>query len=266
MLRTELAGFLAFVPFRKCHRPSGSGGSQSSSFYQFTLYGSELQQLYKIAPEFQEKIKALPGVIDVTSDLLITSPQLLIDIDRDKAASLGITAQQIENVLYGAFGSKQVSTIYTPTNQYFVIMELDDRYQRDQRSLSLLYLRNNVGKLIPLEAVSQLKSTVGPLSIAHMGQLPAVTISFNLAPDVSLSGVTTAIQRLAIPIYQSALAPPFKAQQRPLPVHCRVSEFSYSSQCWLSTSYLASFMRILCIPSPSCRDFRRPPLAPWPPC
>ena len=197
MLRGELAGVPGIRAIPQVPPTIRIGGRQSSSVYQFTLYGTDLQQLYQVAPEFQEKIRALPGVIDVTSDLLITSPQLLIDIDRDKAASLGITAEQIENGLYSAFGSRQVSTIYTPTNQYFVIMELEDRFQRDQRSLSLLYLRNNVGKLIPLESVSKLQSTVGPLSVAHLGQLPAVTISFNLAADVSLSGVTDAIQRLA---------------------------------------------------------------------
>jgi HAE1 family hydrophobic/amphiphilic exporter-1 len=122
---------------------------------------------------------------------------LLIDIDRDRASSLGVNAQQIENVLYGAFGSRQVSTIYTPTNQYFVIMELEDRYQRDQRALALLYIRNNAGKLVPLDAVSRLQPTVGPLAVAHLGQLPAVTISFNLAPDISLSAVTGTIEKLA---------------------------------------------------------------------
>jgi hydrophobic/amphiphilic exporter-1 (mainly G- bacteria), HAE1 family len=197
MLRTELAGIPGIRAIPQVPPTIRIGGRQSSSVYQFTLYGTDLQQLYQVAPEFLEKVRALPGIIDVTSDLLITSPQLLVDIDRDKAAALGITAQQIENALYGAFGSRQVSTIYTPTNQYFVIMELDDRYQRDQRSLALLYLRNNVGKLVPLEAVSKLKSTVGPLSVAHMGQLPAVTISFNLGADVSLSAVTDAITRLA---------------------------------------------------------------------
>lgn len=197
MLRKELAGVPGIRAIPLVPPTIRIGGRQSSSVYQFTLYGTDLQQLYQVAPEFQEKVRALPGVIDVTSDLLITSPQLLVDIDRDKAASLGITPEQIENALYGAFGSRQVSTIYTPTNQYFVIMELDDHYQRDQRSLGMLYLRNNAGKLVPLEAVSKLKSTVGPLSVAHMGQLPAVTISFNLGPNVSLSAVTDQIQRLA---------------------------------------------------------------------
>ncbi len=173
------------------------GGFRSSSVYQFTLYGTDLKELYRIAPDFQEKVSHVPGVVDVTSDLQITSPQLLVEIDRDKASALGVTAQQIENALYSSYGSRQVSTIYTSTNQYYVILELEDRYQRDPRSLSLIYLRSSTGKLVPLEAVSHLKSTVGPLSVAHLGQLPAVTISFNLAPGISLSAATDAIQRLA---------------------------------------------------------------------
>src|SRR5258708_7291719 len=144
-----------------------------------------------------EKVREIPGLIDVTSDLLITSPQLIIDIDRDKASTLGISPQQIESVLYSGFGARQVSTIYTPTNQYFVILELQDKYQRDPRSLSLLYLRNKDGKLIPLEAIMRSKPTVGPLTVSHLGQVPAVTISFNLAPGVSLSDITSAIDSLA---------------------------------------------------------------------
>ncbi len=197
MLRRDLAGIPGIRAIPQVPPSIRIGGRQSSSVFQFTLYGTDLKELYRIAPEFQAKVAALPGVVDVTSDLLVTSPQLLIDIDRDKASSLGVTAEQIENALYSAFGSRQVSTIYTPTNQYYVIIELEDRYQRDPRSLSLLYLRNNAGKLVPLEAVSKLSSTVGPLTVAHLGQLPAVTISFNLGPNVSLSAVTEQIQQLA---------------------------------------------------------------------
>ncbi len=173
------------------------GGHQSSSIYQFTLYGTDLNELFRVTPAFEEKVRALPGLTDVTSDLLVTSPQLRVDIDRDKASALGISAQQIEDTLYSAFGVRQVSTIYTPTNQYYVILEIDPRYQRDPEALSLLYLRNSSGKLIPLEAVAHLRRDVGPLSVTHLGQLPSVTITFNLAPGVSLSDATTAIQRLA---------------------------------------------------------------------
>ena len=196
-LRAELAQIPGIRAFPQVPPTIRIGGRQSSSVYQFTLYGTDLKELYGVAPKFLEKVRALPGVVDVTSDLQMTSPQLLVDIDRDKASSLGVSAAQIENALYSAFGSRQVSTIYTPTNQYYVILELDDQYQRDASALSQLYLRNDAGKLVSLGAVARLKNTVGPLSIAHMGQLPAVTISFDLAPGVSLSAVTDAIESLA---------------------------------------------------------------------
>jgi multidrug efflux pump subunit AcrB len=173
------------------------GGRSSSSVYQYTLYGSDMQELYRVAPIMLEKMRDVPGLIDVNSDLLISSPQLIIDIDRDKASSLGLSAQLVEDTLYSAFGSRQVSTIYTPTNQYFVILELEKQYQRDARALSLLYLRNREGKLIPLEAVAKIRETVGPLSVAHMGQVPAVTLTFNLASGVSLSEATEEIEAIA---------------------------------------------------------------------
>jgi len=197
MLRQDLAGVPGIRAFPQVPPAIRIGGRQSSSTYQFTLYGTDLDELYRVAPEFQEKIRALPMVVDVTTDLLITSPQLYIDIDRDRAASLGISAQQVEDVLYSAFGSRQVSTIYTATNQYYVILKLADEYQRDARSLSLLYLRNNTGKLVPLEAVTRARTTVGPLTVTHLGQLPSVTISFDLAPGMSLSSATEAITQLA---------------------------------------------------------------------
>ncbi|MEO7411864.1 MAG: efflux RND transporter permease subunit [Opitutaceae bacterium] len=202
-LRRDLAGIpgvraLASVP------PSiRIGGRQSSSNYQFTLYGTDLNELFRVTPTMEEKMRDLerapgePLLIDVTSDLLVTSPQLRVDIDRDKAAALGVTVQQIEDTLYTAFGSRQVSTIYTPTNQYSVVLEIDPQYQRDPSALSLLYLRGNGGKLVPLEAVAKLRRDVGPLTVTHLGQLPSVTLTFNLAPGVSLSEATTAIQRLA---------------------------------------------------------------------
>jgi hydrophobic/amphiphilic exporter-1 (mainly G- bacteria), HAE1 family len=197
MLRRDLGGIPGIRVFPQVPTSIRIGGRQSSSVYQYTLYGTDLQELYRVTPAVMERVKQLPGVLDVTSDLLVASPQLIVDIDRDKASSLGINPQQVEDVLYSAFGSRQVSTIYTPTNQYFVILELQDEYQRDPRALSLLYLRNNQGKLVPLEAIARLKNTVGPLSVTHLGQLPSTTITFNLATGVSLSDVTSGIERIA---------------------------------------------------------------------
>jgi hydrophobic/amphiphilic exporter-1 (mainly G- bacteria), HAE1 family len=197
MVRASLAG-VPGVRVTPQVPPSIRIGSRSSfSVYQYTLYGSDLQELYTIAPRMLDRLRELPTLVDVSSDLFITSPQLIIDIDRDKASSLGLNAQLVEDTLYSAFGSRQVSTIYTPTNQYSVILELEKEYQRDPRALSMLYLRNREGRLIPLEAVAKVRPTVGPLSVAHLGQVPAVTLTFNLAPGVSLSQATADIERIA---------------------------------------------------------------------
>jgi HAE1 family hydrophobic/amphiphilic exporter-1 len=173
------------------------GGQQTKALYQFSLFGSDLNELYRVAQDFEKKFRALPQLVDVNTDLLITSPQLRVDIQRDRAATLGITPEQIEDALYNAFGTRQVSTIYTPTNQYYVIMEVAQEFQRDPASLSLLYLRSRNGKLVPLDAVATLRRDIGPLIVNHLGQVPSVTISFNLKPGVSLGDATTAIEALA---------------------------------------------------------------------
>ena len=162
------------------------GGQLTKTQYQFTLQNADTDELFQWIPVIQDKLTKLPGFQDVTSDLQIANPQVTIDIDRNKASALGITAQQIENTLYNAFGQRQVSTIYTSSNQYWVILELDPKFQNDPSALSLIYVRSNTGALVPLNAVAKLSRTLGPLSISHLGQLPAVTISFNLAPGVAL--------------------------------------------------------------------------------
>jgi multidrug efflux pump subunit AcrB len=133
----------------------------------------------------------------VNSDLQISNPQLRVEIKRDRASTLGITPQQIEDTLYSAYGSRQVSTIYTPTNQYFVIMEMAPEFQMNPEALSLLYLRSKSGKPVPLETVAELKREVGPLTVNHLGQVPAVTISFNLRPGYSLGEATATVQEMA---------------------------------------------------------------------
>ena len=172
------------------------GGSLTKALYQYTLQATDLRELYRWAPILYDKMRTLPGFTDVNTDLQIASPQVTVDIDRDKASALGVTAEQIENALYDAYGSRQVSTIYTPTNQYWVIMELDPKYQRDPTELSLLYVRSQSGKLVPLSSVASLQPTIGPLTITHLGQLPSVTISFNLAPGVSLSQAVADVARV----------------------------------------------------------------------
>ena len=197
MLRAETAGIPGVRVFPSVPPSIRLGSRGSSSVYQYSLYGTDLEELYRITPILLERVREIPGLIDVNSDLQITSPQLIIDIDRDKASSLALNVQQVEETLYNAFGARQVSTIYTSTNQYSVILELSEKYLRDPASLSLLYLRNREGKLVPLESVAKLRTSVGPLTVSHMGQVPAVTITFNLSTDVALSQATEEIERIA---------------------------------------------------------------------
>ena len=153
-------------------------------------------ELYKYAVLMEEKIRDLPGFQDVTSDLRMKNPQVNVEIQRDKASASGITAAQIETALYNAYGSRQVSTILAPNNQYYVVMELQDQYQLDPSALSMLYVRSSTGPLVPLNAVADLSTGVGPLTINHQGQLPSVTVSFNLAPGVSLGEAVSAVNKL----------------------------------------------------------------------
>jgi HAE1 family hydrophobic/amphiphilic exporter-1 len=170
-------------------------GQLTKSAYQYTLQDTDTTELYQWAPRVEEKLKALPNLVDVTSDLQITQPQVAVEIDRNKASSLGVSAQAIESTLYDAYGSRQVSTIYGATNQYWVMMELEPRYQADPSMLGLLYVRSSTGALVPLNAVATLKPAIGPLAVNHLGQLPAVTISFDLKPGVSLSQALAQIRQ-----------------------------------------------------------------------
>jgi HAE1 family hydrophobic/amphiphilic exporter-1 len=193
------------------------GGIVSKSQYQYTLQGTDTNELYQGATAMQEKIGAIPGVLDVTTDLQIKNPQITVQIDRDKASALGITASQIESTLASAFGSGQVSTIYTDTNEYWVILEVAPEYQMDANALSNLYLRTSqttsitsntttpatnaatqqIAQMVPLSTIASVTRTVGPLSVNHLGQLPAVTISFNLRPDVPIGNVVNQINQIA---------------------------------------------------------------------
>ncbi len=186
----HIPGITAFVQ----NIPAIRLGQITKSQYQYTLQAPDTVELYRWAPRLEAKLRTLPGLADVTSDLQITQPQITVDIDRNKASALGVSAQAIENTLYDAYGARQVSTIYAPTDQYWVVMELEPRFQTDPSVLSLLYVRSSSGALVPLNAVATLKPTVGPLAINHQGQLPAVTISFDLKPGVALSQAISEIQ------------------------------------------------------------------------
>jgi HAE1 family hydrophobic/amphiphilic exporter-1 len=172
------------------------GGRISKSEYQYTLQSGDTDALYRIAPELERRLAALPQLRDVTTDLYIKNPQMLVDIDREKAAVYGITVDQVRQELYNAFGSRQVSTIYTPSNDYQVIMETLPKFQEDPAYLSKLRLKTASGQTIPIESVARLVPTVGPLQVNHQGQQNAVTISYNVAPGFSIGQANDAIRRV----------------------------------------------------------------------
>lgn len=196
-LRPRLMGIPGVIMFMQNPPPIRLEAMISKAQYQFVLQSPDTNELYKYAAEFERKLREFPIIQDVTSDLQISNPQLDLDIDRDRAASLGITAQQIEDSLYSAYGARQVSTIYSPTNQYRVVMELEPRYQTDPSSLDLLYVRSNTGQLAPLSSLVTSKKGLGPLSVNHLGQITAVTIAFNLKPGTPLGNAVTAIENEA---------------------------------------------------------------------
>jgi len=173
------------------------GARMSAAQYQYTLQSPDTDELYRYAPILESQIRALPGFLDVTSDLRIKNPEVRVEIDRDKASALGVTAAQIESSLYNAYGSRQISSIYAPSNTYNVVLEVLPEYQSSPSLLSLLYVRSSSGKLVPLDALVKLRHSVGPLSINHSGQLPSVTISFNLQPGVPLGDAVAAVEKLA---------------------------------------------------------------------
>jgi HAE1 family hydrophobic/amphiphilic exporter-1 len=172
------------------------GGRISKSQYQYVMQSGDTESLYRLAPEMRDKIEKLPGLLDVTTDLYIKNPQMTVDIDREKAAVYGVTVEQVRNQLYNAYGSRQVGTIYMPSNDYQIILEVQPQFKVDPSDLSKLYMKTQNGQTIPLSAVAKLVPSVGPLQINHQGQQPAVTISFNLAPGHSLGYAVDKITQL----------------------------------------------------------------------
>lgn len=177
--------------------PINIGGRRGNSAYQVSLQGPDIAELYTAARALEVRMKDLPELENISSDLQVGNPQVGIQIDRERASALGLSASQIENALYNAYGSRQVSTIYTQTNQYQVILELKEAFQKDPASLSQLFVRSNTGSLVQLGTVATFTKGVGPQSIQHNGQLPAVSISFGTRPGVALGTAVDAVQREA---------------------------------------------------------------------
>jgi hydrophobic/amphiphilic exporter-1 (mainly G- bacteria), HAE1 family len=202
-LRPKLMQVPGVMAFLQNPPPITINGQFTTSIYQMTVQSVNLRDIYEWVPKLTDKIRALPGFLDVNSDLLIASPQVTVDIDRDRARALGVTPEQIQDALYAAYGNRQVSNIYAPANQYAVILEVQPEYQQTPDAMEKLYIRSSAGPLIPLNEVATVKRTVGPLSVNHFGQLPAATVSFNLQPGYSLGEaaqrVNDTIRELRIP-------------------------------------------------------------------
>jgi HAE1 family hydrophobic/amphiphilic exporter-1 len=208
----ELRGKFFMVPgilaFPQNPPPITVSGQFTASAYQMTLQSTDLTQLYAWTPKLVQAMSPLPGFVDVNSDLQIASPQATLNIDRDRALSLGVTPQQIQDALQSSFGDRQVSLIYRPANEYQVILELDPRYQRSPDALHKLYVHSSQGALIPIDSLVSMERTVGPLSVNHFGQLPATTVSFNLTPGYPMGQASTdvygAIRKIGMPVSVNA--------------------------------------------------------------
>ncbi len=213
-LITQFRPKLAQVPGMRVYLqnppPLRIGGMVTRSLYQYTLQSPDLKELYEHAIQLQDKIKALPSLLDVTADLEIKNPQVTVEIDRDRAAVLGVTAEQIEDALYTAYGSRQISTIYAANDDYAVIMEIKPEHQREPAAMSLLYIRSATGQLVPLDSFAKVTTSVGPAVINHLGQLPAVTISFNLKPGASLGEAVASVEKAAKAILPSTISTSFQ--------------------------------------------------------
>ena len=209
-LRPKLANFPGIKVYLQNPPTIRIGGQVTKSLYQFSMQSPDKLELYEAARRLEAAVRDVPGVQDVTSDLQVQSPQIQVDIDRDKAASLQVNAMQIENAFYDAYGPRWVSTIYAAVNEYKVLLELKPEYQADPNALSLLYFKSNSGSLIPLNTLARVKEDIGPQAISHYGQLPAVTVSFDLKPGASLGDVTGKIQQIAANTLPSTISTTFQ--------------------------------------------------------
>jgi len=202
-LRPKLSTVPGILAFLQNPPPITISGQFTTSVYQMTLQSVNLKEIYVWVPRLVDKMRTLPGFVDVNSDLQISSPHIIADIDRDRAMAVGVTPEQIQDALYSSYGNRQVSTIFTPANEYAVVMEVEPQYQRSPEALSKLYVRSSQARLVPLAEVVRLTRTVGPLTVNHFGQLPAVTVSFNLRPGFSLGDaaeqVNEAVSELRMP-------------------------------------------------------------------
>jgi multidrug efflux pump len=192
-LRTKLSGIPGVRVFLVPAQDLRVGGRQSNSQYQFTLWSSDIDQLQAWVPKVLDRVKLVPGIIDVTTDREQGGLQANVVIDRNAATRLGVRIQDIDNALNDAFSQRQISTIYRQRNQYRVILEVDGKYQRDPTDLSQVYVPGNGNSQVPLSAVAKINRGISPLVVNHQGQFPSTTITYNIAPDVPLEDATAAL-------------------------------------------------------------------------
>jgi HAE1 family hydrophobic/amphiphilic exporter-1 len=210
-LRPKLSQIPGIRVFMNNPPPINLGGSRGArSQYQFTLQDTDTAELYDAAAKLEARLRGVPGLEDVSSDLQMKNPQISISMDRDKIATLGLTVSQVETALYNAYGGRQVTQIFAPNNEYEVVLQVAPEFQKDPSALDLLYVRSNTGRLVPLSTVTSMSTNVGPLAVSHTGQLPAVTISFNLAPGVALGDAVDEIQSIAAQMLPSTVATQFQ--------------------------------------------------------
>jgi hydrophobic/amphiphilic exporter-1 (mainly G- bacteria), HAE1 family len=196
-LRAKLQTVPGMRVFVQNPPPIRLGGRLTKSQYQFTLQSTDTDELYTHAPKLEAELRKLPQLRDVTTDLLLKNPRVDVKIDRDRMSALGLTAAQVDDALYSAYGFRQVSTIYAPNDSYDVILEVKKEYQNDPTALPFLYVRSSSGALVPLDTIVSMSTGVGPLTVTHSGQLPSVTVSFDLAPGVALGQAVAAVNRVA---------------------------------------------------------------------
>ena len=196
-VRPRLANLPGLRVSMSIPQPIRFSGRNSTASYDYTLYATDTEELYRSAPRLEQALSRLPALVDVTSDLQIKNPQVRITVDRDRAAALGVDWSDISGMLYDAFGPQLVSTIYGANNQYRVLLEVLPQYQRFEDSLRLLYLKSHSGQLVPLDSIASVHLDAGPNSVPHSGQLPSVTVSFGLRQGFSLGQATDAIEEAA---------------------------------------------------------------------
>ncbi len=196
-LRPKLAQIPGVRTF-PVNQPAISLDRFGRTLYSLTLQDSNTDELYKWAPVFEQKMRSMPGFEDVTSDLQLRNPQVRVEMNRDLISTLGLSATQVETALYNAYGSRQVSQIYAPNNQYQVVLQVAPEFQSNPAALSLLYVRSRNGGLIPLNSVARVRTDFGPQAIGHVGQLPAVTIGFNLKEGLALGDAVPQLKAAAV--------------------------------------------------------------------